>query len=347
MMNNRGEAVMCRSKAFSYQFRFDSNDYGLFVSHYGGEAPAWIQVVVWGPFIQHYTRNGSITNPAESANPGMLAVGAAHWNDVHTIEPFSSRGPTPDERVKPDIVGADCGVTARSPLNEYNEGFCGTSQASPHVAGMAALVRQRFPGYSPEEVANYLKENAEQRRVPDANNTWGHGFAKLPPPDGTVPQVPAPSSVFTPNPAADFDTLADASNRAPRSIWSDGETMWVTDIRFGNPKLYAYDLATKARVSGEDFDTLQAAGNTLPLGIWSNGETMWVSDHLDGKIYAYDMATKTRVSDKDFDILTAAGNSRPYGIWSDGETMWVADWFGAKIYAYDMATKARAFRQGF
>ena len=277
----------------------------------------------------------------------MLAVGAAPWTDVHAIEPFSSRGPAPDGRVKPDIVGADCGVTARSPLNEYNRGFCGTSQAAPHVAGMAALVRQRFPSYTPAQVASYLKDNAEQRRSPDPNNTWGHGFAILPPPDGTAPPVPAPSRVVARNPAADFNTLAGASNRAPRGIWSDGETMWVVDIRFGNQKIYAYDMVTKARVSGKDFDTLQAAGNTLPLGIWSDGETMWVSDNLEGKIYAYDIATKARVSGKDFDTLTTAGNTGPYGIWSDGGTMWVADWFGEKIYAYDMATKAQASGRDF
>ena len=39
----------------------------------------------------------------------MLAVGAAHWNDVRAIEPYSSRGPTPDGRVKPDIVGQTAG----------------------------------------------------------------------------------------------------------------------------------------------------------------------------------------------------------------------------------------------
>ena len=141
--------------------------------------------------IEHYTENGSILNPAESANPGMLAVGAADWNDVNTIEPFSSRGPTPDGRVKPDIVGADCGETALAPLNENNWGFCGTSQASPHVAGMAALVRQAFPDYSPVQVADYLKDNAAQRESPDPNNTWGHGFAQLPSvsPSGTLPTV--------------------------------------------------------------------------------------------------------------------------------------------------------------
>ena len=332
-------------ETFVYQLPFDSDDFGLVVSHHSGDAPAWIQVVVWGTSIEHYTRNGSITNPAESANPGMLAVGAAHWNDVHTIEPYSSRGPTPDERVKPDIVGADCGVTARSSLDEYNDGFCGTSQAAPHVAGMAALVRQRFPSYTPAQVASYLKDNAEQRRSPNPNNTWGHGFAQLPPPDGTAPPVPVPSNVFTWNPAADFNTLADASIQVPRGIWSDDETMWVADL--ASNRIYAYDMETKARVSGKDFDTLEAAGNTWPFGIWSDGEAMWVADLFDEKIYAYDMATKARVSGKDFDTLQAAENTWPTGIWSDGETMWVADFSDDKIYAYDMATKARVSSQDF
>ena len=155
--------------------------YFISVAHHSGSTPEWIQVTVWGvDSINPYTESGSIANPAESRNPGMLAVGAAHWNSVGSIEPYSSRGPTPDGRVKPDIVGADCGATALRPLNEYRDGFCGTSQAAPHVAGMAALVRQRFPDYTPAQVAAYLKEHAQQRVTPDPNNTWGHGFAQLP-----------------------------------------------------------------------------------------------------------------------------------------------------------------------
>ena len=332
------------------QFRssIETRDLGIAVIHHSGEAPDWVQITVWGPGdIQHYTKNGSIVNPAESANLGMLTVGAAHWNDVHAIEPYSSRGPTPDGRFKPDIVGADCGATALTPLDEYNEGFCGTSQASPHVAGMAALVRQRFSSYTPAQVASYLKDNAEQRQSPDPNYTWGYGFAQLPPPDGTAPPVPAPSNVFTRDLAADFNTLADASNLAPQGIWSDGETMWVAD--FLDEKIYAYEMATKARVTGKDFDTL-AAENTWPVGIWSDGETLWVADFLDGKIYAYEMATKARVSDKDFDTLEAADNTSLggiTGIWSDGTTMWVADWLDQKIYAHDMATKARVSGKDF
>ena len=172
-----GESGHFPFEAFVGMSRIDRRDLGIAVTHYGGDAPDWIQLTVWtvDP-IQHYTKNGSISSPAESANPGMLAVGAAPWYNVNTIEPFSSRGPTPDGGFKPDIVGVDCGATALSPLN----GFCGTSQASPHVAGMAALVRQRFASYTPAQVASYLKDNAEQRETPDPNHTWGHGFSQLP-----------------------------------------------------------------------------------------------------------------------------------------------------------------------
>ena len=151
--------------------------YDVAISQQSGSVPDWIQLVAWNKGIEHYTESGSIQNPAESANPGVLAVGAAHWDDVQTIAWYSGRGPTPDGRVKPDIVGASCGESATFPR------YCGTSGSTPHVVGMAALVKQRFPDYGPEQIAGYLKDHAEQRESPDPNNTWGHGFAVLPPPN--------------------------------------------------------------------------------------------------------------------------------------------------------------------
>ena len=164
--------------------------YFVAVSHELGDAPEWIQLRVrsFGK-LQDPSGKGSIANAAESANPGMLAVGATHYWDTHTIADYSSQGPTPDGRVKPDIVGAACGETASyepAPPEFYDGNNCwfpGTSQASPHVAGLAALVRQRFPDYTPTQVASYLKYFAQQRETPDPNNTWGHGFARLPSPD--------------------------------------------------------------------------------------------------------------------------------------------------------------------
>ena len=187
------------------------------VNQLSGAAPAWVQLIVWRDSCffcspSHYSVIGSIANPSESANPGLLAVGAAPWRDVQSIENFSSRGPTPDGRVKPDIVGADCGETSVS--TDYS-GFCGTSQAAPHVAGMAALVRQRFPGFSPQQASRYLKDFAEPRgRVP--NNSWGYGLAILPPLDAATPPPRSPAAdcaegVAVEDPETDPGLIADCN----------------------------------------------------------------------------------------------------------------------------------------
>ena len=156
--------------------------YCLEVHRILGPNPAWAHLWIGIRLpdeVEFLTPGGSIVSPAESANPGLLAVGAASWKDTNTIASYSSRGPTTDGRIKPDIVGAANGNSA------IWGPWGGTSQASPHVAGLAALVKQRFPDYSPQQVAQYLKDHAEPRgNVP--NNTWGYGFAKLPASDVDV-----------------------------------------------------------------------------------------------------------------------------------------------------------------
>ena len=206
-------------------------DYYLAIRHQSGLAPDWIQMVGWGTgTFEYHTENGSIGNPAESANHGMLAAGAAPWYDVNTIETSSSRGPTPDGRVKPDIVGADCGATALRPLNEYGDGFCGTSQAAPHVAGLAALVAQRFPTYTAVQVANYLKEHAEQRAAPDPNNTWGHGFAKLPPVSECSAGVAVANAAGNPGLVSDCEALLAARD----SLAGTGTLNWSGSTAIGS-----------------------------------------------------------------------------------------------------------------
>lgn len=175
--------------------------YGIAIRYVDGATPRWVQLQSWSRAdIEHYTESGGINNPAESANPGLLAVGAARYWDTSRIAYYSSRGPTPDGRTKPDITGATCAqVAVLTAIDLSNGQQCwlgGTSGASPHVAGLAALVKQRFPDYTPQQIANYLKTHAQPRRD-KPNNDWGHGFAKLP----ALPQTaitPSPTPTHTP-----------------------------------------------------------------------------------------------------------------------------------------------------
>jgi hypothetical protein len=150
--------------------------YCVAVERYAGTIPSWVQVrVASKQSLDFYNSATSVTNPAETANAGALAVGAANWQTTSTIEVFSGRGPTPDGRVKPDIVGVDQADSYTKGPN----GFAGTSQSSPHVAGLAAIVAQGYAGYTPAQIASTLKSWALARgSVP--NNTWGYGLAYLP-----------------------------------------------------------------------------------------------------------------------------------------------------------------------
>ena len=166
-----------------------SGTYFLAVKRHSGSAPGWVQLQVkYNAELEYYTLSGSTGNPAESANSGMLAVGLAAWNNTNATRNTSSRGPTPDGRTKPDIIGATCTRSSTAILG--NTSRCNSSVAAAHVAGLAALVKQRFPNYTPAQIATYLKSNAEARgTIP--NNTWGYGFAKL-------PALPTPTPTTTP-----------------------------------------------------------------------------------------------------------------------------------------------------
>ena len=246
----------------------------LLIVHRNGSRPGWIQLTTWGYDQEHYTDNGSIGNPGESNSLGMLTVGAANWNHVDTIESYSSQGPLPDGRVKPDVVGADCGKTATWSR------FCGTSQSSPHVAGMAALVRQRFPMATPAQVVAYLKDNAEQRvPSPDPNNTWGHGFAVLPPISPHA--VSCNNGITVPNPhnnwglVRDCETLLAARDplRGSASLnWGGSApiTMWEGITLSGNPQRVTQLDLRNNRLTGAIPTELGSLASLQRLNLFNN-----------------------------------------------------------------------------
>jgi subtilisin family serine protease len=97
---------------------------------------------------------GSISSPANSARSiSVGAVGITGSRRVHAD--FSSVGPTTMSlRLKPDVAAPGVDVLSSAP--EGWATFSGTSMASPHVAGAAALLVQRHPDWSVAEVKSAL-----------------------------------------------------------------------------------------------------------------------------------------------------------------------------------------------
>ena len=202
------------------------------------ELPPWVQVLAWSASIDETNQSGSIGSPAESADPAMLAVGAANWQRTQTIEGYSSRGPATDGRIKPDLVASACGhATYPSPKRL----FCGTSQSSPHAAGMAALVLHAFPDLSNEQVAQYLTDTALDRGDAGPDNIWGTGFAVLPPPPTpsatpTPVSSPTPTPTLTPSPTAIPTPVPNRDRAALEAFYKatdgdnwDDNTNWMSD----------------------------------------------------------------------------------------------------------------------
>jgi len=119
----------------------------------GAAAAGVVPVIAAGNDYALFGR-GSVSSPGSSPS----AITAAASTPEARLAGFSSSGPTPITlQMKPDVTAPGVQILSSVPAREGTwAGFSGTSMASPHVAGAAALLTQRHPTWTVAQVKSAL-----------------------------------------------------------------------------------------------------------------------------------------------------------------------------------------------
>jgi hypothetical protein len=148
-----------------------------------GGAACRFDVFAGGVDLDQPTVAESVPTPGDAA--GSLTVGAFDWS-TGLLAAYSSQGPTPDGRLKPELL-APASTTVSPGL-----AMVGTSASAPHVAGAAALLIERARAASqpsdPATITAQLEAGALDVDPPGPDNVSGYGKLRL---DLTPPVVRA------------------------------------------------------------------------------------------------------------------------------------------------------------
>lgn len=109
-----------------------------------------------------------IDTPGIAAN--AITVGATD-NALNTAL-FSSKGPTEDLRLKPDVAAPGVAVTSTVLQHGY-QSMDGTSMATPHVAGAVALILEKNPDLTPAMVKSLLMTTTQRSLT--SSSSWEQG----------------------------------------------------------------------------------------------------------------------------------------------------------------------------
>lgn len=146
----------------------------------------------------------------------VITIGSTDKQDG--IASYSSRGPTSDGRVKPDVCFPGSSITSArakntamgTPLNDFYTTASGTSMATPHAAGTCALLLQKVPTLKPADIKTAFMAHAKNLNLDE--NTQGKGrvlvfdtFQSIavptpPPPEPVPPPTPVPPPEPVPPP---------------------------------------------------------------------------------------------------------------------------------------------------
>ncbi|KAF0688149.1 Aste57867_20212 [Aphanomyces stellatus] len=189
---------------------------------------------------------GTVGSPGVSTQ--VIGVGATDISDA--LADFSSRGPTFDKRIKPDVSAPGKAVMSIDWKSDSAlVAMSGTSMAAPHVTGAVAVYLSANPGASYDQVltaftktadTDGLKvENKNCGGVSDAkypNNNYGFGRINVAKAIGGTPSTSTPSpATETPAPATSTATPVPATTSSATPTPTTANTPATTSAATPTP----------------------------------------------------------------------------------------------------------------
>ena len=204
-----------------YQCKQNDADF-LAVSLYNagsGTAGDVLEFMVNGAGVEYWSNPFSGAAPASDSNsPGALSIGAVDPAVGTAIAPYSSQGPTNDNRIKPDLSAAACVQS----LAYAPDCFNGTSAATPVAAGAAALVLGAGAATTPAQLKTYMKAAVVDRGAAGQDNVFGTGELLLPAPTGGGTDT-TPPTISSVGDRPDPFTPTARKKKASKIYWTIGE----------------------------------------------------------------------------------------------------------------------------
>jgi Subtilase family len=149
--------------------------------------------------------------PGCGTTPAVLETFSAEGGEPILFNTSGARLATPVVRQKPDFTGpdgvntsffgfflADSGIVDSSSVGGCQNdasylNFFGTSAATPHAAGAAALMRQANAALTPAQIYQSLRSSASPMGSATPNFTSGYGFLQV---EAAMASLPAPPPVL-------------------------------------------------------------------------------------------------------------------------------------------------------
>lgn len=173
-----------------------------------------------------------ITAPADASD--ILAVGAV--DSTNMIAALSSRGPSSDGRIKPDVAAMGFLTGKQSISGDPSRGN-GTSYSSPLIAGSVASLWQAYPEVPAKELIQMVRESSD--RIENPGPEYGYGLPNFALAYWSIKSVPAISDPgqleIYPNPASSHIMVRVAESSTEicplRFLDMSGRVVYSVEIR--------------------------------------------------------------------------------------------------------------------